>query len=233
MVSAWRYRKRGRKCPDRTVGRYRDGPVCTVGRHYPGALCTVGRAKACVFQWRAFAVCAALECLHGTHVIACVAVQGVPSHRVPTRLVRPMALDSLVNETGLQQFAFGLGQHVRRLPASCLHVGARKKQAPVVVADVLPCNFQQQRAGVHAQTGICRAIQDGPGQGNEPAPIASAIALLASVTPVRHWCPKAWRQRPDVNSLPRCSDPAGMCARRGPDNAGARIQSPTPCAAAP
>lgn len=223
MVSVWRYRAWAKIGAHRTVGRYRRGALCTVWRSYSCPLCTVGRSKACVFERCSLAVCAALESLDCPHVIAWVTVQGVPRHRVPTRLVGAMALHGLMNEPSVQQFALCLAQHVRRLPASCLHVGARQKQSPVVVPDILPCNLQKQGAGVHAQAGIGGGIEDGPGQRHKTASIPPAIALLAPVTTVRHQVrqPSDSEQRHDVRS------------RRGHTASRARCGSGSPSVAVP
>lgn len=50
MVTVGRYRDKGKKGPDSTVGRYSARFPCTVGRCYQGGLCTVRRYKACVFH---------------------------------------------------------------------------------------------------------------------------------------------------------------------------------------
>jgi hypothetical protein len=162
MVSVWRYRPSGNSTLDRSVGRNRRRCPCPVGRCNRRPCCTALRAKRRVFQRRVLAICTTLKCLQRARVVARKTVQGLPGDGVPTRFIGPVTLHCFVNEPRVQQFALRLAEHVSRLPAPALHVGARQQQSPVVVAHELTRHFQQQRPSVHRQTAIRGAIPRRP-----------------------------------------------------------------------
>jgi hypothetical protein len=181
MVSARRNRRRLKMGPDSSVRRNRRGGVCSARRSNGGPLCSARRTKGCVF-----AVGAALECFGGARVESGDPVERLPRDGVPARLVRALALHSLVNEAGRQKLALRPLDHVSRRPAARCQVGTAGQQPPVVVADVLARHLHQQRARRVTQGGPGGAIEHGPGQGYEPARVSPGIALPAAVAAVCH-----------------------------------------------
>jgi hypothetical protein len=74
-----------------------------------------------------------------------------------------------VNEAGCKQFGLRALDYISRGPATRSEEGSRSEQSTVVVANVLTRELQQQRSRGMAQSGVCVAIEHGPGESNKPS----------------------------------------------------------------
>jgi hypothetical protein len=109
----------------------------------------VGRSKDINFFWLVVPIRATLKRFNSASIKAQNLVQGVPGHGVPTGLIWPVSHHGLENKAALQQFRFGFGQHIHRLPTATGHVCTRHQQATVIAAAMLTRHLQQQSPRVH------------------------------------------------------------------------------------
>lgn len=129
----------------------------------------------------------------------------VPRHRVPTGLVRPLALHRLEDQFRVEQFLLGPRDDIDRFPAARREERARQQEPPVVVAMALPGHLQQQRLGGMRQAQEGRRVEYGPGHGHEPARIAPSAPFYAFAA---HSLPRPLRPSEGLRLRPKRFDHA-------------------------